>query len=200
MSMTTKLILGGVILTVGLLGWTTYATGRGKYESASFNLEKKDGKFEIRQYSGIKMVSTPMSSDSDTKGSMNGGFGKLFRYISGDNADNQEIAMTTPVFVGPAGDEDRAMSFVVPEEIAKQGSPEPSDQRVFLSTMESGTYAVFRFSGWRNDKLEAKSLKKLRAWLATQNLTETGEPVFAYYDPPWTLGPMRRNEVLLPVK
>tara|TARA_R110002096_G_scaffold238581_8_gene430170 strand:- start:5634 stop:6224 length:591 start_codon:yes stop_codon:yes gene_type:complete len=196
--MTYKLIIGIVVLVVGLLGWTTYATGRGKYETAAFELKEKEGKFEIRAYRGLALVSTPMAETG--KNSMNDGFGKLFRYISGKNAQNQEIAMTTPVFVGPAGSEERVMSFVVPAEIASQGSPKPSDQRVFLSEMDSGTYVVFRFSGWRSSKSEAKALQKLQTWVATKELKVTGSPIFAYYDPPWTPGPMRRNEVLLPVK
>jgi hypothetical protein len=32
-----------------------------------------------------------------------------------------------------------------------------------------------------------------------KKLVATGEPVFAYYDPPWTPGFMRRNEVMIPV-
>jgi hypothetical protein len=32
-----------------------------------------------------------------------------------------------------------------------------------------------------------------------KNLKAEGEPVFAYYDPPWTLPFMRRNEVMLRV-
>ena len=41
------------------------------------------------------------------------------------------------------------------------------------------------------------SVKEGRAWLTAQKLTSVGEPFFAYYDPPWTLIPFRRNEVLL---
>ncbi|MFM8684243.1 MAG: hypothetical protein ACKOEG_10795 [Chthoniobacterales bacterium] len=32
-----------------------------------------------------------------------------------------------------------------------------------------------------------------------KNLKPAGEPMFAYYDPPWTLPFMRRNEVMLRV-
>ena len=53
--------------------------------------------------------------------------------------------------------------------------------------------------GSRTEENEHAALEKLRAWLATQNLTPRGEPLFAYYDPPWTPVFLRRNEVLIPV-
>lgn len=63
----------------------------------------------------------------------------------------------------------------------------------------TGRVAVLRFSGRRSAEAETAALKKLRAWMAQQSLKETGSPFTASYDPPWTPGPMRRNEVLVPV-
>jgi hypothetical protein len=39
----------------------------------------------------------------------------------------------------------------------------------------------------------------LTAWLAREKISTTGEPVFAYFDPPWTLPFWRRNEIMLRV-
>jgi hypothetical protein len=33
---------------------------------------------------------------------------------------------------------------------------------------------------------EAKAIQRIKAWLDGQGFTGKGEPIFAYYDPPWT--------------
>jgi hypothetical protein len=40
---------------------------------------------------------------------------------------------------------------------------------------------------------------RLRDWIATQRLMPSGEAEFAFYDAPMIPGPLRRNEVLIPV-
>tara|TARA_B100001939_G_C16753876_1_gene535253 strand:- start:619 stop:771 length:153 start_codon:yes stop_codon:yes gene_type:complete len=40
---------------------------------------------------------------------------------------------------------------------------------------------------------------KLREWIKENNLVITGDPIEAFYDPPWTPGFLRRNELLIPV-
>jgi len=37
----------------------------------------------------------------------------------------------------------------------------------------------------------------LLAWLETQQITPTGKPELARYNPPWTLPFLRRNEVMV---
>ena len=39
--------------------------------------------------------------------------------------------------------------------------------------------------------------KKLLGWVASAGFKPEGSPIFAYYDPPWTLWFLRRNEVLV---
>ena len=39
----------------------------------------------------------------------------------------------------------------------------------------------------------------LRAWLASRNITILGAPTYAYYNDPFTPGPLRRNEVMFDV-
>ena len=40
---------------------------------------------------------------------------------------------------------------------------------------------------------------QLRQWMKQQNLVATGPVEFAGYDPPWTPGFLRRNEILIRV-
>ncbi len=57
--------------------------------------------------------------------------------------------------------------------------------------------AVVRFSGTAS----ADSMDKMRIELINLvkalGLQTVGEPVFAFYDPPWTLPFFRRNEVMV---
>jgi len=44
---------------------------------------------------------------------------------------------------------------------------------------------------------EAAALQGLKDWMKTEGLSGLPPPVFAYFDPPWTPGFLRRNEVML---
>jgi hypothetical protein len=157
-------------------------------ESPAYQVLTREGKFELREYPALTVVRTPMGNGNE--------FGRLFRYISGNNEDGQKIAMTTPVLIQHQGDK-TGMSFIVPREVAAAGRvPAPNDSTVGRDKFPGGRFAVLRFSGGRNERNEALSLAALRDWMKSQKLTSTGDPVFAYYDPPWIPGFMRRNEVL----
>ena len=43
----------------------------------------------------------------------------------------------------------------------------------------------------------AKGEEQLRSWIRQKGLNANGEVELAGYDPPWTPGPFRRNEVLI---
>lgn len=183
-----------LLLIVG--GIAFVATSRGGYETARYKVISKDGSFEIREYEPLVVVSTPMSGDAQ-----NQSFGRLFKYISGGNAGERKIAMTTPVFMPATGEGNPGeMQFVVPSDVAKSGAPAPADPSVKLSRMSGGKYAALRYSGRSTAEDRRGKLAELRAKLVEQGLETTGSPVFAGYDPPWTPAPMRRNEVLLKVK
>jgi hypothetical protein len=122
----------------------------------------------------------------------------LFRNNSGGNEAEQKISMTAPVLVQHQG-EDSGMSFVVPREVAAAKVPAPKGSEVSVDEMPAAKFAAFTYSGRRTDSNEADALAKLRAWMEKKSLHAEGEPVFAYYDPPWTLPFMRRNEVMLRV-
>lgn len=176
------------------------STSRAGYESATFTVLKSEENFEVRDYPELKVVSTAMDP---AKKERDDRFMRLFRYIDGNNATEQKVAMTTPVFMtGEAGGTSgpARMNFVVPAEVAAAGAPAPKAEDVVLDSLPARRVAVIRFAGRSIPSLETAKLSELRAWLERQNLTATGEPFLAYYDPPWTPGPLRRNEVLVPVK
>ncbi len=182
-----------MIVILGIIATVSIGSLRAGYESARYKVVKSDGKFEIRKYQPHVVVSTSMQAAEG-----GGSFGRLFKYISGNNKTEKKIAMTTPVFM-PATSEGKAteMQFVVPEDIAKAGAPVPAGSSVRLDRMSGGDYVVLRYSGRNSESSQKKQLAALRKEVKDRSLSTSGNPIFAGYDPPWTPGPMRRNEVLL---
>ncbi len=104
--------------------------------------------------------------------------------------------MTTPVLMSDEGD-GRRMAFVLPAKVATAGAPQPADETVRLRELPPGRFAVVRFRGTRSAARENAMLERLQEWMRSRNLEPVGSPIFAYFDPPWTPGFLRRNEVMI---
>lgn len=160
------------------------------YESPDYKVVSSEGAYEIREYPALTLASTPMHQRG-----ADGSFMRLFGFISGRNARNEKIAMTTPVLM--TAPDSGIMSFIVPQDVAVKGAPEPSHPEVKLEAMPQARYAVYRFSGSANSSRSKDAERKLLAWTSSCHLATEGMPFFAYYNPPWTPWFMRRNEVLV---
>lgn len=167
------------------------AAVRAGYDSAPYRVVRRDGKVEVREYSALVLVETPMHGSDDS-------FMRLFRFIGGNNAAKQKISMTTPVFMSGTGT-NATMAFVMPKNLSAGTTPKPNETAVSVRENSGGQFAVRRFSGSRNEKNEVKALAELQAWLARENLKSEGVPIYGYFDPPWTPSFFRRNEVMLRV-
>jgi DNA gyrase inhibitor GyrI len=181
------LLIAGVSLAI--LGCKTSRSG---YESAPYSVVLSNGDYELRDYPELEIVQTQMPDFGANGG--NAGFGKLFRYISGNNQSHESIAMTTPVFISP---EPRAMAFVLPAKSSAAQAPAPLDSSLSLKKIPAGRFAVLRFSGSRSAAKESQALALLNTWIAEKGLVAEESPVFGYFDPPWTPSFLRRNEVML---
>lgn len=187
------LIVAVIVLTIGWLGWKT--TSRSSYESVEYRVLESDGPFEVREYPDLMLVTTPMEIQSQGN---DGSFGRLFQYISGENDDGRKVAMTTPVFMEEVGGNSRGqMGFVIPKDVADSGTPNPTRENVQLRKRAGGQFAVLRFAGRINQDSRVEMEKKLRLWMESKNLAGETVGEFAGYDPPWTPGPFRRNEILV---
>ena len=169
---------------------TSLLPGCSKYESPDYQVLRSEGAFQIRDYPALTVVSTTMHH-----GGTDGSFMKLFRYISGRNEQSAKISMTTPVLT--TGTTSGTMSFVLPKAVAIKGAPAPSNSDVTLHELPGARYASYRYSGSSNPGSGEKAAAKLLAWAQEQHLHTEGYPIFAYYNPPWTPGFMRRNEVMI---
>ncbi len=184
-----RLFAMATTLTILALGGLAARAG---YATAPYHVVQTDGKFELRDYPVLVVAETPMHGADSA-------FMRLFHFIGGRNAMQQKIAMTTPVFMNHTTSTNATMAFVMPEKLGTNGVPPPTETAVVIKQVPAGRFAVLRFSGWRSKKNSAAALAQLTAWLAQEKVVPTGEPVFAYFDPPWTLPFWRRNEVMLRV-
>jgi hypothetical protein len=199
----------------GYYGWKF--TARNAYETARYRVLASDGDFQIRDYADLVLVSTTMQFKAQGN---DGSFSRLFRYISGDNGQQQKVAMTTPVFMERGSDtmEDGTkpsqtsgdtnptelqrgqMAFVVPEDVASTGAPSPANPNVILRERKGGRFAAVRFAGRMDDESLRQKESELRQWMKQQQLIANGPVEYAGYDPPWTPGFLRRNEILIRVE
>lgn len=187
-----------LFVLAGVFAWNTMA--RAAYESAEYQVVTSDGKFEVREYPDLMLVATTAKLDAQGR---DGSFMKLFRYISGANESDKKISMTTPVFMeNDKAESSVQMGFVMPKKVAVEGVPAPSSEGVVVRKRVGGRFAVLRFSGQLNTKLSKESEAKLRNWMATKGLVadDSSGVETAGYDPPFTPGPLRRNEVLIRLK
>ena len=182
-----------VAMTIFYFGWKL--TARSQYESAEYAVLESEGVFQVREYPSLTMVTTRMNNGSQDEDKS---FRRLFRYISGANEDSQKVAMTTPVFMD--SDEDvvgMRMGFVIPKKVVNEQVPKPSSNEVQIRERSAGRFAVIRFSGRLNNDRCAAAEIRLREWILSQGLLGTASVESAGYDPPWTPGPLRRNELLI---
>ena len=193
-----KFYLWGIVGLFTFMGLAWNVTARAGYESAQYEVIEKDGNIEIRKYPDLMLASTKSISDSQGR---DGSFMRLFGYISGANASAQKIEMTTPVFM-ERGDADSSakMAFVITQKVATAGIPKPKKSDVLIRKRDGGRFVVIRFSGRMTTEAAKSQESKLRNWIELQGLEGEESAESAGYDPPFTPGPLRRNEVLIRLK
>jgi hypothetical protein len=165
------------------------------------------GPVEIRRYAPTAAAETTVAGTELYARSI--GFQRLFAYITGSNAGRGKIAMTAPV--AQAAAEKIAMTapvaqtqtpggawtvrFFLPSAMTVETAPKPLDRRVVIVAVVSTLMAVLRFSGQATPDSVLTESRRLDAGLAGSAWRPDGPLVAWFYDPPWTLPPLRRNEV-----
>jgi hypothetical protein len=140
----------------------------------------------------------------------NDSFSLLFQYITGYNRSRKKIAMTAPVISSERGSEKipmtvpvvsstNAFSFVMPSTYSQETIPEPGDDRVKIEVVQEREVAAMRFRGRAGRSLVEKKGSELRSVLAKNGLKTEGEPFLMRYNPPFTPGFLRRNELCLEI-
>ncbi len=208
------IILLGSALVVGIIAMLVFVYVIQNVEKPDYQVVAQDGDFELRDYPPL--VVAEVSGSGSRQQSLSQGFGPLARYIfakerGGERiamtapvqqravATDAKIAMTAPVTQTPAEDGSWTVQFIMPAEYGLEDLPAPGNAEVNLQQIPERRIAAVRFSGRTNDQAIAEQQARLEAWLAERGLEPRGEPIYAYYNDPFTPGPLRRNEVLFEV-
>ncbi len=184
---------------------------RGGTEEPPHSLIERVGDVEIRRYEPRVAAETTVSGDAHT--ARGEGFRRLAGYIFGGNQGRVRIDMTAPVAQSGASAGERiamtapvaqasdaggwVIRFFLPA--ALKDAPKPNDDRVRIVPIPAETVAVLRFGGLATDTAIATQRTTLLAALAGTRWRPAANVVAWFYDPPWTLPPLRRNEVAVPV-
>lgn len=211
MKKTAYLLLSGSLLISG---------GAMATEEPKYTVLTQVDDFELRRYDEQLVAQTWVSGDQDA--ASREGFKVLADYIFGNNtapsgdsskismtapvtmqADNKEsdnesqkIAMTAPVSM-QQDDGKWRVQFTMPSKYTMQTLPKPNNPNVEIIEVPAQTYGVIKFSWLAGEDKVAEKTEALQTWMQDQNLTPTGEPELARYNPPWTLPFLRRNEVMI---
>lgn len=207
-------ILLASLSVLGVLGLLVFVYVVQDVEQPQYVVVLSDGAFEVRDYPAL-VVAEVRRGGSRQQG-LRAGFGPLARYIfAKDRGGEQRIAMTAPVVQQPIAPDQRiamtapvtqtrvedewAIRFVMPSTYRLADLPAPAGTDVRLIETPPRRVAVVRFSGRTNDVLIAQQEQALRQWMATLGLANSGPPLYAYYNDPFTPGFMRRNEVMIDI-
>ena len=204
MIQTIRILLAAVVIIIG-------ATDAMAIEEAEYTVIEKEDRFEIRDYASHILAETIVETDIEKAG--NKAFRRLFRYISGANRSQEKVAMTAPVSQEPRGEKIAmtapvgqqniegkwAVSFMMPSSYTLETLPEPEDPNIYLRQVPARRMAAVRYSGFWSKKRYLQYKTMLESWIQKKDFTIVGEPIWARYNPPFTLWFLRRNEILIPI-
>lgn len=167
-------------------------------EQADYTLVRVDGDFELRDYPAL--VVAEVSNAGTRERASGASFRRLAAYIFAQDRPEggEKIAMTAPVLQEETRPGQWRMRFVMPSKYTLDTLPPASDD-ITLTETPARRMAAVRFSGNASDRELALMEARLREWMREARLMPAGEAEFAFYDAPMVPGPLRRNEVLIPV-
>lgn len=194
---------------VGLVGAGWYYWRERQSEQPDYVLERSDGDFEVRLYPPVIVAETVQPGDRKT--ALNRGFSVLADYIFAKSRGGGTIEMTAPVLsdapiemTAPVLSDGTASGgwrtrFIMPARFTLDTLP-PPPAGVTLTRLPARRLAAVRFAGSGGDASLSSHEDDLRQWMAAEGLKAAGEPEYAFYNSPFIPGPLRRNEVLIPLR
>ena len=173
-----------------------------------YTVIESKGDIEIRVYG--PMIVAEVEVNGERMKALNQGFRLIADYIFGNNLSSkkvpmnapvtqeagEKIAMTAPVTQDGSGDTWK-VRFVMPEDYTLDTLPKPKNQAVRLMASAARRVVVIRFSGFNTEKNINTHREELLKYIADRQLSVVGQPTTAFYNPPWTLPFLRRNEIMV---
>jgi hypothetical protein len=202
--------VSGVLAVVLVLGSASWGPIVSNVEQPKYNLVESNGNIEIRDYAPMIVAETDVAGARYE--AIREGFRTIADYIFGSNLASQKVAMTAPVtqeaserigmtapVIQQADGQVWQVRFVMPASYSLQTLPVPKNPAVRLKEIKRKRFAVIRFSGTAGEDTLKRRTEELREFVSAKNLNARSAPTYAFYNPPWTLPFLRRNEVMIEI-
>lgn len=163
----------------------------GTYEEPAYEVLASKDNIQLRAYQPT--VVAEVTSPGEIDDSMSISFRTLARYIFGNG-----ISMTAPVLGTPA-DNGFTTLFFMPSKQTIATLPKPTDPRITLRELPARRVVAVRTSWFLTTAKMQEGVQKILAFAADNNVDVIGKPQVAYYNSPFTLPWLRRNEVMAEV-
>ncbi len=200
-------IIAGAIL----IGATLWGPIVSNVEQAKYTVLETHGSIEIRDYDPMIVAEVEVSGEREA--AIQEGFRMIADYIFGNNIAAKKVAMTAPVIqqasekismTAPVTQQIDGshwkVSFVMPGSYTLATLPKPKNDAVKLKEIGNKRFAAIRFSGTGSEENLQKHTRALEQFLEERQLKAISGPTYAFFNPPWTLPLLRRNEVMIEIK
>lgn len=197
-----------MITTISIIAFIAWGAITSNVEQAPYKIVESHDSIEIRQYE--PMIVAQVEVTGERQDAINQGFKILANYIFGENTSSEEVAMTAPVLqeenmkiamtapvMQRAESNHWKVNFVMPSNYTMENLPRPKNSLIQLKSIPHKKAAVIRFSGIANEKSLQKHTEELKNFIKQHNLKSDLSPTYAFFNPPWTIPLLRRNEIMI---
>jgi effector-binding domain-containing protein len=199
------------VLAVVLIGIALWGPIVSNVEHPKYTIVTRDGDIELRDYA--PMIVAEAEVTGERREAISRGFRTIADYIFGNNTAAQKVAMTAPVsqqasekiaMTAPVTQQADGNSwrvrFVMPSRYTMDTLPKPNNPAVVLKEIPGKRFAAIRFSGMAGADSLKRNTEELTAFVKAKGFSPLSPPTYAFYNPPWTLPFLRRNEVLIEIE
>lgn len=199
-----------VIAALLMLGAAIWGPIVSNVEQARYQIVDRNDNTEIREYPSAIVAETEVSGERNE--AISQGFRTIADYIFGNNTSAQKVAMTAPVtqqrveelaMTAPVTQQGDGLTwrvrFFMPAGLTIETLPRPNNPSVKLKKLSGKRFAVIRFSGVANQESLKLHTEELNRFVRGKHLNALSSPAYAFYNPPWTLPFLRRNEVMVEI-
>lgn len=195
-----------LLLSVLAVGAAMIGPIMSNVEVPAYKILKKEQNIEIRQYPPL--IIAEVKTAGSRQASISDGFRILADFIFGNNEGEKQLSMNGPItqqegikiaMTAPVQQEktdaEWAISFIMPSKFSIDTIPNPINDRIKIIQIPSKRYAVVTFSGRSTEENLTTHTNELEKYIYGSNYSKAGNAKYAFYNPPWTLPFLRRNEI-----
>ena len=182
-----------------------------KVEKPKYIVNFTEVDIESRSYDSMIVAEVLIKNSREE--SISQGFRVLADYIFGNNVSAEKIPMTAPVIeqksekipmTAPVKQQIKdniwSIQFIMPAQYSMDSLPKPNNNTVKIKLIPPADYVVIKFNGKNENKNIQIHEDKLKEFIEKKDLEVKGKPIYAFYNPPWTIPILRRNEIMIEIK